>query len=152
MYTFDFASSARLCLQTKLPLSWQRAMLYQKVLDRRQGLLSQWQCRLAARTLSWWFPGNNGRKSMFWKFIWKRVLHRFSFIRITWLRPLPRDSSQFAEPIVSCFLFFPRKSLFLSTINWWCCFLRILSQNLNSRSTYTYWEDNALSSQYLCLQ
>ena len=94
MYTFDFASSARLCLQTKLPLSWQRAMLYQKVLDPRQGLLSQWQCRLAARTLSWWFPGNNGRKSMFWKFIWKRVLHRFFFIRITWLRPLPRDSSQ----------------------------------------------------------
>ena len=112
MYTFDFASSARLCLQTKLPLSWQRAMLYQKVLNRRQGFLSQWQCRLAARTLSWWFPGNNGRKSMFWKFIWKRVLHRFFFIRITWLRPLPCDFSQFPPPpqsILKLFLIFPAK-------------------------------------------
>ena len=64
MHAFIFASFVHLCLQTMLPLSWQRTI------PKNVSPLSS-TCSLAVRTFSQWLLGNNDKQSIFWKLLWK---------------------------------------------------------------------------------
>ena len=58
--------------------------------------------------------------------------------------------SPFQEPRVSCFLFFTQVSINYKLL--WCClFIPNCYHKIRIQCKHTYWEDNALSSQYLYL-